>query len=110
MELGPSLTDIFRRSTESLIVDIVDPNAAVDPSYLVFDVTTRDGETVSGLLLAQDEQGVTVRTADGEDRRLARDQVTEIFASGLSLMPEELETGLDHQKMADLLAFLSQPR
>jgi putative membrane-bound dehydrogenase-like protein len=110
MELGPSLTDIFRRSKESLIVDIVDPNAAVDPSYLVFDVTTRDGETVSGLLLAQDEQGVTVRTADGEDRRLARDQVTEIFASGLSLMPEELETGLDHQRMADLLAFLSQPR
>jgi putative heme-binding domain-containing protein len=110
MEIGPSLTDIFRRSKESLLADIVDPNAAVDPSYLVFDVTTRDGETVSGLLLAQDEQGVTVRTADGEDRRLSRDQVVEVFASGLSLMPEELETGLDHQRMADLLAYLSRPR
>jgi putative heme-binding domain-containing protein len=110
MEVGPSLTDIFRRSRESLLVDIVDPNAAVDPSYLVFDVTTRGGETASGLLLAQDERGVTVRTAEGADVRIAVEQIDEISASGLSLMPEELESGLDVTRMADLLAFLSQPR
>jgi putative heme-binding domain-containing protein len=109
-EIGPGLTDIFRRSRESLLVDIVDPNAAVDPGYLVFDVTTRGGETVSGLLLAQDENGATVRTADGEDRRLALEQIGEISASGLSLMPEELESGLDVALMADLLAYLTKVR
>ena len=110
MEIGPSLTDIFRRSRESLLVDIVDPNAAVDPSYLVFDVTTLGGETTSGLLLAQDENGVTLRNADGADVRIAVEQIDEVSASGLSLMPEELESGLDVARLADLLAYLSQPR
>ncbi len=33
-----------------------------------------------------------------------------MFSGGLSLMPEELESGMDPQAMADLLAYLQEPK
>jgi hypothetical protein len=43
------------------------------------------------------------------DRNLSRDEVRSIKASGKSLMPDGLESGLTRQELADLLAFLRQP-
>ena len=107
--VGPDLTDIFRKSAAGLLHDIVDPNAQADPEYLTFDVQTTDGVVTSGLL-TEDGDGIELSLATGEQRRLARDLIVEIRASGLSMMPEELEVGLTPQQMADLIAFLRQPR
>ncbi len=105
--IGPDLDDASRKSSAALLHDIVDPNAGVSPEYLAYDVTTTNGELVSGLLENQDE-AIIVRTADGKERRIERVDIEEVYSSGLSLMPEELESGLDHQQLADLLAWLKQ--
>ncbi len=104
--VGPDLADAARKSRLALLHDIVDPNAAVSPEYAAYNLVTEEGEILSGLLVDEDDQSVLLRMALGEEVRLRRSQISELFASGLSLMPEELESGMGPQEMADLLAFL----
>ncbi|MEM6703628.1 MAG: PVC-type heme-binding CxxCH protein [Acidobacteriota bacterium] len=107
--VGPDLTDSSHKSAAGLLRDIVDPNANASPEYLTFDVETSSGDLFSGLL-SEDGDTYEIRLATGERRRVRRNEVRELRASGLSMMPEELEAGMDPQQMADLLAFLRQPR
>lgn len=109
VDLAPNLTEIFRKSSETLLHDIVDPNAATDIQYIAYNLETRDGDFYSGIVVRDDADGVTLRDADGE-HSVSREDIQSFFSSGLSLMPEELETEMEPQSMADLLAFLQEPK
>jgi len=114
-QVGPALDDIARKSKETLLHDIVDPNAAVDTEYLSYTIETKGedafgGEIVSGMVVAETDDAVTVRAAEQEDRTILRSDIKSISSSGLSMMPEELEAGMTPQDMADLLAFLQQEK
>lgn len=53
---------------------------------------------------------MTLQQEENKTVTLAKDQVEEIQASGLSLMPVGLEKNISHQQMADLIAFLKNWR
>ena len=108
-ELGPDLTDVSRKGAETLLHEIVDPNAAVETRYVSYTVETRDGRVLSGIVVDETDDRLTVREA-GRDTELRRAEIAKMWTGGLSAMPEELETGMEPQAMADLLAFLQQPR
>ncbi len=109
-ELAPNLTDIFRKSPETLLHDIVDPNAAVEAQYVGLVIETVDGEVLSGILADETDATVTLSQANDLEAVLRREQIKEMYSSGVSLMPEALEDGMPHQMMADLLAHLLKPR
>lgn len=109
-DVGPNLTDIFRKSPETLLHDIIDPNAAVDTQYVTYAVETLDGRFVAGIIAAESDDSVTIRESFGKETVIPRDQIREMTSDGLSLMPEELEADMTVQRMADLLAFLLEPR
>ena len=108
--VGPDLTDIYRKSAETLLQDILDPNAAVNTEFLSFSAETVDGEMNTGLLIGETEELITLREAGGKTITLPRRSIESLRSSGLSLMPEELESVLSHGEMADLIAYLQQPR
>ena len=108
--LAPNLTDIFRKSRETLLFDILDPNAAVESQYVGFVIETKDGEIFSGIITDETDGTVTLRQANDLETVFYREQIREMYSSGLSLMPEGLETDMPLQFMADLLAFLLQAR
>jgi putative membrane-bound dehydrogenase-like protein len=110
IDLGPNLTEIFRKSPETLLHDIVDPNAAIDAEYVAYNIETKSGDIHSGLVIRDDDSGVTLREAEGIETTIARDSIREMFSNGLSLMPEELEVDMDLQSVADLIAYLQVPK
>ncbi|HVS14151.1 MAG TPA: PVC-type heme-binding CxxCH protein [Thermoanaerobaculia bacterium] len=109
--VGPDLTDAFRKSGESLLHDVVDPNAALGAEHVSYVVTLDDGEVLTGLV-EDGEDGVRIRSgdADPEGRWVPRVRIAELRSTGISLMPEGLEAGLAPQDVADLIAFLQRPR
>ncbi|MGH7495507.1 MAG: PVC-type heme-binding CxxCH protein [bacterium] len=109
-DLGPNLTEIFRKSSESLLHDIIDPNAAMETKYVSYVVQTHQGEFVTGMVAGETDEEVAILVAGAERRIIRRDQIKEMSASGISMMPEGLEDGMSSQTMADLLAFLMMPR
>lgn len=109
-DLGPNLTEIYRKSRETLLHDIIDPNAAADTKYIAYTIERKNGELVSGLIAEETDVAVTIRDANGVRTTVPRADIAEFISNGLSLMPEELESGLDPQSMADLLAYLQEQK
>lgn len=105
---GPDLSGVGRKSAETLLHDILDPNAAVDAAYVNYIVETTDGEVHSGLLAESAAGGIVLRAAEDLLIEVPAERVREVRSDSLSMMPEELEAGLEPADIADLLAFLSR--
>jgi putative membrane-bound dehydrogenase-like protein len=107
VEVGPDLLSALRnKSREQLLTDLLDPSREVDPRYLNYVVTTKQGRTLTGLIAAETASSVTLRRGDKAEDTLLRGQIEDIQATAKSLMPEGLETQMSRQEIADLIAYL----
>jgi putative heme-binding domain-containing protein len=104
-ELGPNLALSSTRSAEELLTHIIDPNRDVDPRYVQYNIVTTEGETNSGMIVADNSASITLKAANLQ-KTISRQQIKSISGAGVSLMPNGLEQGLSLQNMADLLSFL----
>jgi putative heme-binding domain-containing protein len=107
MEVGPDLLSALRnKSRETLLIDILDPSREVDPRYINYVVSTKTGRMFTGMIAAETASSITLRRAEKAEDTLLRSQIDEIQATAKSLMPENLETQLSKQDVADLIAYL----
>ncbi len=110
VSVGPALTEIGRKSRETLLYDILDPNAAADPEYLAHTVVDETGTLYTGVVVRETDEEVALQLMGGEERVFRKGRIRRFTSSGLSLMPEGLEQGMTPEDMSDLLAFLQAPR
>ncbi len=106
VDVGPNLATVTGRTAEDLLIHILDPNREVAPIYVNYNVATTDGRVVSGIIADESANAVTLKRAEGVTEIVTRPRIEEIASTGLSLMPEGLEKGLEPQAMADLIAYL----
>ena len=106
---GPDLSGAGRRTAADLLRDILDPSQTISPDYLQYEVTTRGGKVFTGLITEETDTALSLCDAQGKITPIARDELLEMRALPTSLMPNGVETKIDHQAMADLIAFLRNP-
>jgi putative heme-binding domain-containing protein len=104
--VGPELTGLRTRNKEALLMDILDPNRALEPNYANYLVATKDGRVLTGLIASETATSVTLRRAEGVEDTLLRGEIEQMRASGQSLMPEGLERNISQPDMVDLIEFL----
>jgi putative heme-binding domain-containing protein len=104
--VGPDFGSLAHRGIEDLVSNILDPDHAIHPDYVSFEVGLRSGEREIGLIAEESASAITLLQAGGERRVLSREQVTTLTSTGHSLMPAGLEQGLDPQGVRDLVAFI----
>jgi putative heme-binding domain-containing protein len=105
-QIGPDLTTYKRDDIDNLLLNIINPSAEIREGYENYLLTTKDGRTLSGFLADKDSRVVVLRGLDGENNVIARTDITEMKASGLSLMPEGLLDVLNDRQVRDLFAYL----
>jgi putative heme-binding domain-containing protein len=105
--VGPDLTGYERDNLLFWVENIVDPSAAIREEYTTTVVETTDGRVLTGILAAQDKQSVLLRDADGKEIRVARQDLAEMRASPVSIMPEGQLGTLSEQQIRDLFAYLT---
>ncbi|MEO5583429.1 MAG: PVC-type heme-binding CxxCH protein, partial [Saprospiraceae bacterium] len=105
-EVGPVLTEINRKSKETLIQDILDPNAATETKYISHKIELKNGEVHIGIIDAETDQSVTIKKMGGSKININKSDIREFISLGKSLMMEGLESNMTIQDMADLLSFL----
>jgi putative heme-binding domain-containing protein len=105
-EVGPDLVSVRNAGRVKMLVNIVDPSQELLPQYIAYEVETVDGESLLGILTEETAVSVNLRQAYGTNTRLQRGDIASITSSRKSIMPDGLETGLDHQAMADLFEFI----
>lgn len=108
--VGPDLSGIAHRSVEDLLGNILDPNMAINPGFVTYQIETRDGESHTGLLAPGTADTVTILQAAGQKVVVPRREVIRMESTGHSLMPEGLEIGRTPQDLRDLIAFLQSAR
>jgi putative membrane-bound dehydrogenase-like protein len=107
-EVGPVLTEISRKSKATMLHDILDPNAAVDPKYVNHSLETKSGAVHMGIVANETDKSVTIHKIGGEKVLIDKSEIKKFRSLGTSLMMEGFENALSTQDMADLLAFLQK--
>ena len=112
VRLGPDLTWIGAiRSERDLLEAIVFPNASIARYHEVVNIVTKDGKTLSGLLVKESVDKMFLSSAEGVVQSVAFSEIEEARYSNISLMPEGIDKLLKPEEIADLVAYLkeSQP-
>jgi putative membrane-bound dehydrogenase-like protein len=105
-EVGPPLDMVADKPFDWLLTAILDPRAAVEDRYRATTVTLSGGAEVTGLVTAETANNLVLRLPGGVDFPILRTDLAGRRPSESSFMPEGLETVLDRQAMADLVAWI----
>jgi putative heme-binding domain-containing protein len=109
--VGPDLTPFKRDDLDNVLLNVVAPSAEIREGFENYLVKVNDGRRLSGIMVQQDKDAVTLRGADGADVSIARAQIEVLKSTGKSLMPEGVLNGLSDSDLAHLFAYVrsSQP-
>ena len=108
--VGPDLAEAADRPIERLLLDVVEPNRAVEGRYEATVVVTDEGVVLEGILAANTPDSIVLVRPGGERTQLPRERIESVRGTGRSLMPEGFGRAIPAADFADLLAFLRQGR
>src|SRR6266849_447466 len=94
------------RSADDLRSAIADPDKALDPRRRIVLVTTRKGQTLTGVTRNEDNFSLQIQTLDGTFHLFTKSELRRIDYQPRSLMPADYGTRLSRQEMDDLVSYL----
>jgi putative heme-binding domain-containing protein len=101
------LSGINNKTKEELLTSILNPSFAIEPRFVNYIVTTKDGRMHDGVIANETPGAIALRGGSEEgDETVLRKNIAEIRASSVSLMPEDLEKSLSKQDLADVITYL----
>jgi len=102
---GPTLTGMGSHGAAELLVHIIDPNREIDPSFWQWNITTKKGETLAGVIVTENSASLTLRNQGG-DTEIRKDSIASRDNTRRSLMPEGLDA-LGPENLRDILAYMT---
>jgi len=109
-QIGAELGAIKDRGADFILLNVLDPNREVLPKFITYVATTDTGLSISGMITAETATSITIRRPDATSETLLRVNIESLRSTGMSFMPEGLEKQINHQEMADLIAYLLAAR
>lgn len=107
-QVGPDLSMIGKKaSRENLYESLLTPSKAIADQYIQYAVTTTAEATVSGLLVSDTPDAITLRDANGKDTTIAKKDIDgAVRKVKTSIMPEDIVAALNEDELVDLVAYL----
>jgi putative heme-binding domain-containing protein len=108
---GPDLTEVFERYKKdraAVLEQVLEPSKIIDDRYRNFEFEVSGGDSVTGVVLKEDDQTVTIQTgpADSLIQTLKKTEIQQRKPQASSPMPLGLLNALSKDQILDLLAFL----
>ncbi len=109
--IGPELTDVITRwkgDRVGVLREILDPSHKVDEKYVMQKILTVDGQTITGILIAEDDDNVTLMSSPDakEPLVLSQDDIEAMVPSSVSMMPKALLDQYTKDEIFELLSYL----
>ena len=109
--VGPELSDVFSRwkgDRAGILREILDPSHKIDPKYVVNVVLTLDGKAVSGILVADEKDSISI--LDNPEAKkptvIQKDDIDIINKSSQSMMPKALMDRFTEDEIFELMHYL----
>lgn len=103
---GPDLTNLVHRDRESVLHDILQPSATINPDQAGTTLTLTDGTQLNGLVRELTDTKVVLALPGGAVIEKPRADIAKMEPMRGSLMPEGLGQQLSREQLEDLLTFL----
>ena len=110
VNVGPDIGDTRDKLPDYLLMNILDPNRAVDANYFGYTLVTKQGKPYTGLVKSETATSITIRMPEGKEETVLRSEVEELKTGGQSLMPVGFEKTISVEQMSDLISFLKNWR
>jgi putative heme-binding domain-containing protein len=106
-QIGPDLSVIGKKaSRENLFESILYPSKAIADQYLNWQIETTKGLSLTGLIVEETADAVTLRDGNGKDTKIAKKDIETRTKSPKSLMPEDLIVYMTEDDLVDMVACL----
>ncbi len=107
-KVGPDITGSNRGDLDYILQNAIDPNAVIPNDYRTSNLETKDDRVITGIVTKQDENAVTIVTAN-ETVLVPRSDIKSLQQGEISMMPEGLLQALSNGEVRDLVAYLKTP-
>jgi putative heme-binding domain-containing protein len=104
--LGPDLTGANRSNMAYLLSNLIEPSSEIQDDYKMVVITSQDGRTYSGNVIAENERQLTLRVIGQEKLVLNKSDIQSRETATTSLMPEGLIQTLTDKQVLDLIGYL----
>ena len=105
--LGPDITGSNRTNLEYLLSNILYPSEEIQDDYRMVVITSRDGRTYVGNIVAENERQVTLRVVGQDAVVINKSDIQSRETTTTSMMPQGLFSTLTDQEVLDLVAYLN---
>lgn len=107
-DVGPDLSEIGSKlSKEAFFVSILDPSAGISHNYETYVARLDDGTAVTGVLVSDTDEELTLKTAEAIVKKLPKAEVEQYKKTAVSLMPADLQKALTAQNLVDVVEYLA---
>jgi len=103
--LGPRLQGSGSKGIAYLVENVVDPNAVIGRDYLAQVIVTVSGQMITGIIEAESDSSLTIRTAT-HSVTVSKDDIEAMRVSDKSFMPEGLLKTLNDRQRIELFKYL----
>ena len=109
--VGPDLTDLWTRwkgDAAGVLREILEPSHKIEPKYIVRKVITLDGDVISGIVVAEDKDEISIlpNPESPEPTIIAQDDIDDMIKSSVSIMPKGLMDRFTEDEIFELLSYL----
>ncbi len=102
---GPRLNGVGKRlSRQQILEALIEPSARIAPGFGVITLELKNGKTISGILLEENDKTLVLK-GDKQNDSIAKDQIVK-RTNALSSMPD-MKNILSKKQIRDLVSFLS---
>jgi putative heme-binding domain-containing protein len=106
VKVGPELSNLTHSDYASLLKNISDPNASINPDAVGYTVTLKDGTAVVGTRLGETDTELQIAQPGGAVARLKKADIAGTEPMTVSLMPAGLDKILTAEELRDLMTYL----
>ncbi len=104
--LGPDLTGSNRSNIAYLLSNLIEPSSEIQDDYRMVVITSQDGRTYSGNVIAENDRQLTLRVIGQDQLVINKSDIQSRETATTSLMPEGLLQMLSDKEVLDLIGYL----
>lgn len=106
-QIGPDLSAIGKKaSKQDLIESILNPSKAIADQFANWQIETKSGLSLSGLLIEETPSAITLRDGNGKDTKIDKKDIEGREKSKKSFMPDNLLAYMTEDDLVDIVAYL----
>jgi putative heme-binding domain-containing protein len=109
--IGPELTGLYDRwkgDRVAILREILEPSHRIDDKYAMHLVLTFDGRTVSGILVEETKEQITLMSnpEEAEPTVIPQDDIEEVVKTSTSMMPKAILDQYTQDEIFEMLFYL----